>query len=62
MQKIKIKIKGKVKAATNNRKNIDLRDCIHNCKFCLVTPLGGILCRKVGDYVDGFDYDCPDRT
>ena len=60
MERVKIKLKGKLKPVVNNRKNIDLRECV-KCDFCIVTPLGAVVCRKIGDYVDGFDYDCPDR-
>jgi len=46
----------------HNHKNIDLSECIDKCSSCLVTPLGGVLCRIIGDYVDVYNYDCPKRT
>ncbi len=58
MQKIKPKSK---RNKRKSRKNIDLHECINKCHFCVVTPLGGLLCRKIGDYVDDYQYDCPQK-
>ena len=58
MRKVKPKNKP---VKRHNRKNIDLKECIYKCPFGIVTPKNGLLCRIIGDYVDGYDYDCPQK-